>query len=96
MTSTAADVLIDTIRARGVAVMFGVPGDGVHGIMEALRKWQKRIGFLQVRHEESVALMVCVYAKYTAGSASRRRDRAGSICSMASIMPHSMGNQCWP
>src|SRR2546425_7039648 len=33
--------------------------------MEALRKCQDQIAFLQVRHEESAAFMACGYAKFT-------------------------------
>src|SRR5437764_12903009 len=65
MTKTASDVLIDTIRAWGVEVVFGLPGDGINGIMEALRKRQDVIRFIQVRHEESAAFMACSYAKHT-------------------------------
>ncbi len=65
MTKTASDVLIDTIHAWGVNVVFGLPGDGINGIMEALRKRQDSIRFIQVRHEESAAFMACGYAKHT-------------------------------
>src|SRR3954451_5110195 len=65
MTTTASDVLIDTIRQWGVDVVFGLPGDGINGIMEALRKRQDTIRFIQVRHEESAAFMACAYAKHT-------------------------------
>src|SRR5947208_1397357 len=65
MSDTAADVLIDTIHDWGVEVIFGLPGDGINGIMEALRKRQDKIRFVQVRHEESAALMACAYAKFT-------------------------------
>src|SRR5688500_12369907 len=65
MTNTAADVLIETIQDWGVDVIFGLPGDGINGIMEALRRRQESIRFVQVRHEESAAFMACAYAKYT-------------------------------
>ena len=65
MKHTAADILIDTIAEWGVEVIFGMPGDGINGIMEALRKRQDRIRFIQVRHEEAAAFMACAYAKYT-------------------------------
>jgi pyruvate dehydrogenase (quinone)/pyruvate oxidase len=65
MAHTAADVLIDTIHDWGVEVVFGMPGDGINGIMEALRTRQERIRFVQVRHEESAAFMACAYAKFT-------------------------------
>jgi len=65
MATTAADVLIDTIHKWGVNVIFGLPGDGINGIMEALRKRKDDIRFVQVRHEEAAAFMACGYAKYT-------------------------------
>jgi pyruvate dehydrogenase (quinone) len=62
---TAADVLIDILIDWGVEVVFGLPGDGINGIMEALRQRRDRISFVQVRHEESAAFMACGYAKFT-------------------------------
>jgi pyruvate dehydrogenase (quinone) len=65
MANTAADILIETIHDWGVDVIFGLPGDGINGIIEALRKRQDKIRFIQVRHEEAAAFMACGYAKYT-------------------------------
>src|SRR5436305_345003 len=65
MAQTAADVLIDTIHDWGVDTIFGLPGDGINGIMEALRKRQDKIRFVHVRHEEAAAFMACGYAKFT-------------------------------
>jgi pyruvate dehydrogenase (quinone)/pyruvate oxidase len=65
MATTAADVLIDALGDWGVDVVFGMPGDGINGIMEALRERQGRIRFIQVRHEEAAAFMACGYAKFT-------------------------------
>src|SRR5690349_19009654 len=65
MAKTAADVLIETLIDWGVEFVFGIPGDGINGIMEALRTQQKKIRFIQTRHEESAAFMACGYAKYT-------------------------------
>ncbi len=61
----AADMLIETLMDWGVDTIFGLPGDGINGIMEALRMRQEKIRFIQVRHEESAAFMACAYAKYT-------------------------------
>src|SRR5512138_140429 len=65
MKTTASDILIDAIHDWGVDVVFGLPGDGINGIMEALRKRADRIQFIQVRHEEAAAFMACAYAKYS-------------------------------
>src|SRR5205809_7377926 len=65
MAKNASEVLVETLMNWGVEVVFGLPGDGINGIMEALRVHQDRIRFVQVRHEESAAFMACAYAKYT-------------------------------
>lgn len=65
MAKTAADVLVEGILDWGVDTVFGLPGDGINGIMEALRTRQERVRFVQVRHEEAAAFMACAYAKYT-------------------------------
>src|SRR3954471_3251003 len=63
--SNAADVLVDTLIAWDVQVIFGLPGDGINGVMEALRRRKDKISFIQVRHEESAAFMASAYAKWT-------------------------------
>src|SRR6184192_697905 len=65
MAITAADCLVETLTDWGVDVIFGLPGDGINGIMEALRTRQDKIRFVQVRHEEAAAFMACGYAKFT-------------------------------
>jgi pyruvate dehydrogenase (quinone)/pyruvate oxidase len=65
MAHTAADILIEALQEWGVDTVFGLPGDGINGIMEALRKKRDEIRFVQVRHEESAAFMACGYAKFT-------------------------------
>jgi pyruvate dehydrogenase (quinone) len=78
MAKTAADVLIDTIIDWDVDVIFGLPGDGINGIMEALRTRQDKVRFIHVRHEEAAAFMACGYAKFTGklGVVWRRRGPA--------------------
>src|SRR5688500_14100151 len=62
---TTSDVLVDRLLDWGVSVVFGLPGDGINGIMESLRTRADRIRFVQVRHEEAAAFMACGYAKFT-------------------------------
>src|SRR5215471_6007526 len=61
----ASDVLVESLLDWGVEVIFGLPGDGINGVMEALRQQQDKIRFIQVRHEEAAAFMACGYAKFT-------------------------------
>ena len=49
----------------GVDVVFGLPGDGINGVMESLRTHQGQIRFIHVRHEETAALAACAYGKFT-------------------------------
>ncbi len=65
MARTAADVMLDMLHDWGVEVIFGLPGDGINGIMESLRKRQDEIRFIQVRHEETAAFAAAGYAKWT-------------------------------
>ncbi|HEV7610210.1 MAG TPA: thiamine pyrophosphate-dependent enzyme [Steroidobacteraceae bacterium] len=65
MKRNGSDILIDCLIAWGVNTIFGLPGDGINGVIEAIRKRADRIRFIQVRHEESAALMACAYSKWT-------------------------------
>jgi pyruvate dehydrogenase (quinone) len=62
---STSDIIAETLIDWDVKVIFGIPGDGINGFMEALRKRQDKIRFVLVRHEESAAFMACAYAKYT-------------------------------
>ena len=65
MAETAGDILVQTLIDWGVEVVFGIPGDGINGVIESLRKRKDDIRFIQVRHEETAAFAACGYAKWT-------------------------------
>jgi len=65
MARNGSDILIDCLLAWGIDTIFGMPGDGINGLMEAIRKREGKVRFIQVRHEESAALMACAHAKWT-------------------------------
>ena len=65
MARTAGDVIVQTLINWKVDTIFGIPGDGINGVIEALRKQKDKIRFIQTRHEEAAAFMACGYAKYT-------------------------------
>lgn len=65
MTKIAAEALIDRLADWGVDTIFGLPGDGINGIMEGLRRNRERIRFILVHHEEAAAFMATAYAKTT-------------------------------
>src|ERR687884_766199 len=60
-----ADIVAEALLDWKVDVIFGLPGDGINGFIEALRRRQDKIEFVLVRHEESAAFMACAYAKFT-------------------------------
>ncbi|HEU5267731.1 MAG TPA: thiamine pyrophosphate-binding protein, partial [Jatrophihabitans sp.] len=62
---TASDVLVDRLMEWGVAVIFGLPGDGINGFMDALRTRHEKLTYIHVRHEEVAAMAAVGYAKFT-------------------------------
>jgi pyruvate dehydrogenase (quinone) len=64
-TRTASDQLVERLLEWGIDVVFGLPGDGINGVMEALRTHSDRMRFIHVRHEETAALAACAYGKFT-------------------------------
>ena len=62
---TTADLMADKLVEWGVSVVFGLPGDKIAQIMDALRRRQDKIRFVLVRHEEGAAFMASGYAKFT-------------------------------
>ena len=62
---TTADIVVDTLIAWGATHAFGIVGDGINSIIEALRKRADRIRYIGVRHEEAAAFMASGFAKHT-------------------------------
>ena len=60
-----ADILIERLIAWDVKLVFGLIGDGINHITEALRKRKDTIQLVTVRHEEAAAFMASGYAKMT-------------------------------
>ncbi|MDQ3990732.1 MAG: thiamine pyrophosphate-binding protein [Actinomycetota bacterium] len=61
----ASELLVERLIAWGVDTVFGLPGDGINGIMEGLRRHRDRIRFVLAHHEEAAAFMATGYAKST-------------------------------
>jgi pyruvate dehydrogenase (quinone) len=65
MSTIASELLVNRLIEWGVDTVFGLPGDGINGIMEGLRRHSDRIRFVLVHHEEAAAFMATGYAKST-------------------------------
>jgi pyruvate dehydrogenase (quinone) len=61
----ASEALVERLIDWGVDTVFGLPGDGINGIMEGLRRHQDRLKFVLVHHEEAAAFMAVAHAKAT-------------------------------
>src|SRR5213080_4873628 len=61
----ASELLVERLIDWGVDTVFGLPGDGINGIMEGLRRHSDRVRFVLVHHEEAAAFMATGYAKST-------------------------------
>ncbi|MEU7834463.1 thiamine pyrophosphate-binding protein [Nonomuraea sp. NPDC049129] len=65
MARIAAESLVERLAEWGVDTVFGMPGDGINGIMEGLRRHCDKVRFVLVHHEEAAAFMATGYAKAT-------------------------------
>src|SRR6201981_2379863 len=65
MSKIASELLVERLIDWGVDTVFGLPGDGINGIMEGLRRHQDKLRFVLVHHEEAAAFMATAHAKAT-------------------------------
>jgi pyruvate dehydrogenase (quinone) len=65
MSQIASEALVERLADWGVDTVFGLPGDGINGIMEGLRRHQDLVRFVLVHHEEAAAFMATAHAKAT-------------------------------
>jgi len=61
----ASEALAERLIDWKVDTVFGLPGDGINGIMEGLRRHKDKIRFVLVHHEEAAAFMATAHAKAT-------------------------------
>lgn len=60
---TTAQVLVDCLKAEGVEVIFGIPGEENLDLMFAIK--EAGIRFIPTRHEQGAAFMADVYSRLT-------------------------------
>jgi pyruvate dehydrogenase (quinone)/pyruvate oxidase len=61
-----ADVIVEQLRLWGVKRIYGVVGDAIFGLLDAVAR-QDDIRFISVKHESVAALMASAEAKLTGG-----------------------------
>jgi len=65
MSKQVGDFIAERLITWGVRRIYGYPGDGINGVIEALARTEGKIDFIQTRHEEMAAFMACAHAKFT-------------------------------
>jgi pyruvate dehydrogenase (quinone) len=65
MAKSVSDQLIERLVEWGVRRVYGYPGDGINGVMGALRRAQGKLEFVQTQHEELAAFMAASHPKFT-------------------------------
>ncbi|MGY6563315.1 MAG: thiamine pyrophosphate-requiring protein [Halomonadaceae bacterium] len=65
MQSTVSDFIVSRLREWGVERLYGYSGDGINGVMSALRRADGNPRLIQPRHEEVAAFMACAHAKFS-------------------------------
>src|SRR4051794_33537422 len=64
MSFTVADLIVETLQASGVQRVYGLPGDSLNGLTDALRR-NGVLAWEHVRHEESAAFAAAAEAAIT-------------------------------
>ena len=65
MQEIVGETLARRLVEWGVDTVFGLPGDGINGLMEGFRRQREKLRFVLVHHEEAAAFMATGYAKAT-------------------------------
>ncbi|MFJ2031402.1 thiamine pyrophosphate-dependent enzyme [Streptosporangium sp. NPDC087985] len=65
MSEMVGESLARRLVEWGIDTIFGLPGDGINGLMEGFRRQREKLRFVLVHHEEAAAFMATGYAKAT-------------------------------
>jgi pyruvate oxidase len=60
--STVSDIMVEQMAELGLRHIFGIPGTSILGVVDAIKRNDK-LEFIQVRHEQTAALMASAYGK---------------------------------
>src|SRR5260370_42251294 len=64
MSKTAAEFLVEALEKTGVKRVYGVVGDSLNGVTDAMRR-KKSIDWIHMRHEERAAFAAGAEAHFT-------------------------------
>jgi pyruvate dehydrogenase (quinone) len=72
----ASEALVQRLIDWKIDTVFGLPGDGINGIMEGLRRHSDKVRFVLVHHEEAAAFMATAH-RTPCGGPPPAADAAG-------------------
>jgi hypothetical protein len=78
-----ADVIVETLQAAGVQHCWGVPGDTLNYVTDAIRR--SKIKFVHVRHEEAAAAVGARHLALSSLLAEEKDIRNANSCSKAIV-----------
>jgi glyoxylate carboligase len=94
MAKTVADQFAETLAAAGVKRIYGIVGDSLNGLTDAIRR-QGKIEWVHVRHEEVAAFAAGAEAHLT-GELAAAVDPAICISSTACSIATARACRCLP
>lgn len=65
MSRNVSDFIVDRLVEWDVKMIYGYSGDGINGVMGALKRAEDKLDFIQVAHEELASFMACAHSKFT-------------------------------
>jgi TPP-dependent 2-oxoacid decarboxylase len=96
MPKTVADQFADTLAAAGVKDIYGIAGDSLSGLTDAIRR-NGKIEWLHFRHEEVAALAAGAEAYLTGCQPAVEKGIAAALAHDAPVLIDAVVNrQCEP
>ncbi|MFE8071761.1 thiamine pyrophosphate-requiring protein [Marinobacteraceae bacterium S3BR75-40.1] len=65
MGKTVSDFIVERLKDWGIERVYGYSGDGINGMMSALRRAEPGVRMIRPQHEEIAAFMASAHAKFT-------------------------------
>jgi pyruvate dehydrogenase (quinone)/pyruvate oxidase len=89
---TVAEVILEQLRLWGVKRIYGVVGDSIFGLLDAIAR-QHAIQFIAVRHEQVAAMMASAEAKLTGGLGVCAAQTGPGLCNLLSGLGDAGGDR---
>src|SRR5437868_8328249 len=65
LAGAVSAAMVQRLSSWVIRRVYGFPGDGINGVLGALRRAEDQVSFIQVAHEELAGMAACAHAKFT-------------------------------